>query len=93
MGTAIGVESHLYGPECMSCFTAMTNEKTKLLFIDAEGFDLYMKPELSLHYEQIFDFYRKQPFIKNFQSSFSELLPLVMATKSKQVMKDTIVVE
>jgi len=51
VGTLIGVESQLYGPECMSCFTAMTNEKTKLLFIDAEGFELYMKPELSLHYE------------------------------------------
>ena len=44
VGTLFGVESHIY-PDCMSCVTAMTDEKTKLLFIDKEGVDTYLKDD------------------------------------------------
>ena len=93
VGTTVGVESHLYGPDCTSCFTAVTNEKTKLLFIDAEGFEKYLKQDLLMHYDSVFEFYRKQPFIKNSNCSFKDLLPLIMSTKYKSVLDETIIVE
>jgi hypothetical protein len=43
----------------MSCYTAMTDEKTKLLFIDKEGVDKYLKDDFLAQYETIFNFYRE----------------------------------
>ena len=42
VGSLVGVESHMYDG-CTALFTCKTNEKTKLLFIDKKGFDLYIK--------------------------------------------------
>jgi hypothetical protein len=82
VGTLFGVESHIY-PDCMSCVTAMTDEKTKLLFIDKEGVDKYLKEDFLAQYETIFNFYNEQMFLKATNPSFTELLPLVMMTKQK----------
>ena len=40
-----------------ACFTAKSNEKTKLLFIDKAGFDLYMKEYILAKHRKIIDFY------------------------------------
>ena len=45
VGTLIGAESHMY-EDCPALFTTKTNEKTKLLWIDKEGFDLYIRDYL-----------------------------------------------
>ena len=56
MGTLIGIESYLYD-DCPALFTAKSNEKTKLLFIDKEGFDLYLKDFLLVRHRKIMDYY------------------------------------
>jgi len=57
VGTLIGTESHMYD-DCLSAFTAMTNEKTKLLRIDKKGFSLYIKSFLLAKFEKLFTFYQ-----------------------------------
>jgi len=79
--------------ECMSPFTAMTNEKTKLLRIDKKGFELYMKSFLLANQEKLFTFYYNQMFLGETKSSFKRLLPLVAMTQIKKVMANTLVVE
>jgi hypothetical protein len=50
------METYLYDTE--SCFTVVTNEKTKLLFIDKEGFNKYLRADYLSFYNSIFQFYR-----------------------------------
>jgi len=45
VGTLVGIESHMY-EDCPALFTTKSNEKTKLLMIDKEGFEIYMKDYL-----------------------------------------------
>jgi len=63
VGTLIGIESHLY-EDCPACFTAKSNEKTKLLFIDKAGFDLYMKELILRKQRKIMDYYKQAIFLK-----------------------------
>ena len=42
VGKAFGMESHVYD-ECPAIFTIKSDEKTKLLMIDTEGFHKYVK--------------------------------------------------
>ena len=63
VGTLIGIESHLY-EDCPACFTAKSNEKTKLLFIDKAGFILYMKDYILAKQNKIMQYYQNALFLK-----------------------------
>ena len=56
VGSLVGVESHMYD-NFPALFTAKSNEKTKLLFIDKDGFDLYLKEFLIAKHRRILDYY------------------------------------
>jgi len=48
-------------------FTAKSNEKTKLLFIDKIGFDLYIKDFLMQKHKKILDYYQSTWWLKQTQ--------------------------
>ena len=62
VGTLVGIESHLYD-DCPACFTAKSNEKTKLLFIDKAGFDKYFKDFILERQRRILDYYQESIFL------------------------------
>ena len=92
VGTLIGIESHMY-KDCPALFTAKSNEKTKLLFIDKEGFDLYLKDFLMGRHRKIMNFYQSVIFLRNTQQSFHSLLRLVLMSEHKTVIANTCVLE
>ena len=92
IGTLIGIESHMY-EDCPGLFTAKTNEKTKLLFIDKAGFDLYLKEYLLGRHRKILDFYQNVVFLKNTKTTFRNLLRLVLMSEYKTVFANTCVVK
>lgn len=91
MGTLIGVESHMYD-DCTALFTAKSNEKTKLLFIDKAGFDLYLKDFLSVKHRKLMQYYQNAIFLKKTKETFRGLLKLVLMSESKQVQSNTCVI-
>ena len=76
----------------MACFTAKSNEKTKLLFIDKAGFELYMKDFLLGRHRRIIDFYQESIFLRKTSESFRSLLKLVLLSESKVVFANTRVI-
>ena len=84
VGTLIGVESHMY-EDCPALFTAKSNEKTKLLFIDKEGFDIYIKDYLMEKHRKILNFYQSLIFLKKTKETFRGILKLVLLSECKQV--------
>ena len=74
-------------------FTAKSNEKTKLLFIDKTGFDMYIKELLIAKHRKILQHYQSTYWLKNTQQSFRGLLKLVMMSECKSVFANTCVVQ
>lgn len=91
VGSLIGIESHLYD-DCPAVFTAKTNEKTKLLFIDKEGFDLYLKDYLLEKHRKIMNYYQRLNFIKQTKETFRGLLRLTLMSECKSVYANSCVV-
>jgi len=52
VGTLVGIESHMY-EDCPALFTTKSNEKTKLLMIDKEGFEMYIKDYLLAKHQKV----------------------------------------
>ena len=77
VGSLIGVESHMYD-ECPNLYTAKSNEKTKLLFIDKEGFNTYLRDLLLKKQKKIMNFYQNAIFLQKTVESFKGLLRLVL---------------
>lgn len=91
VGTLIGIESHMYD-DCSALFTAKSNEKTKLLFIDKAGFELYLKDFLLVKHRKLMQHYQYAVFLKKTKETFRGLLKLVLMSESKQVQSNTCVI-
>jgi hypothetical protein len=92
VGTLIGIESHLY-EDCPALFTAKSNEKTKLIFIDKAGFDLYFKDFLLKKQLKIMNFFQQVVFLQKTKVNFRALLKLVLMSEYKTVLANTCVVK
>lgn len=92
MGSLVGVESHLYD-NFPALFTAKSNEKTKLLFIDKNGFDLYLKDFLLAKQRKILNYYQSTFWLQSTQKTFRGLLKLVLLSECKTVFANTCVVQ
>ena len=91
VGSLVGVESHMYDG-CLALFTCKTNEKTKLLFIDKKGFDLYIKDFLLTKHQKVHQFYQNLTFLKETRQTFRGLLRLVLMTEMKKILAKTVAV-
>ena len=87
----VGVESHLYD-NCNNIFTIKSDEKTKLIMIDAEGFKKYVKDFVNQKHQRIINMYQSMPFLRNTTSTFQGLMQLVLLTDIRQIYADTLIV-
>ena len=78
---------------CLALFTCKTNEKTKLLFIDKKGFDLYIKDFLLAKHQKVHQFYQNLTFLKETRQTFRGLLRLVLMTEMKKILAKTVAVQ
>ena len=78
--------------DCPALFTAKSNEKTKLLFIDKEGFDLYIKDRFLAKHRKIMQFYQNSIFLKKTKETFRGLLKLVLMSECKPVQSNSCVI-
>ena len=92
VGTLVGIESHMY-EDCPALFTTKSNEKTKLLMIDAEGFEMYIKDYLLAKHQKVQQFYQSTLFLKQTKQTFRGLLKLVLMTEMKKVLAKTVAVQ
>ena len=83
VGTLIGVESHMY-EDCPALFTTKSNEKTKLLWIDKDGFEMYIKDYLLAKHQKVQQFYQSTLFLRETKQTFRGLLRLVLMTEMKK---------
>ena len=91
VGSLVGVESHLYD-NCNNIFTIKSDEKTKLIMIDAEGFKKYVKDFVNQKHQRIINMYQSMPFLRNTTSTFQGLMQLVLLTDIRQIYADTLIV-
>ena len=70
VGNLIGNDIHQY-PEMKNQYTAETSEKTKLIRIDKEGFNLYFKGFLESKYNKIINFLQSTGNLRRTRSNFN----------------------
>jgi adenosine deaminase len=92
LGSLIGTDIHLF-PGLVNLFTAETCEKTILIQIDKQGFNLFLKGFLAEKYDRFASFLKGFPFLKQTRANKKAFYSLVMMMNSKKVMANTIIVE
>lgn len=91
-GSLIGHTIHCYPELEGNQFTAETSEKTKLIRIDLEGFNRYMKGFLDAKHNKIITFLNTIGILKRTRSQFNSFMNLVTLFNSRKVMSNTVIV-
>ena len=73
-------------------YTSETSEKTKLIEIDKEGFNKYIKGFLETKYSKLITFLQTLGNLKRTRGDFSAFMNLVMMFNSRKVNQNTTMV-
>lgn len=91
-GSLIGHAIHCYPDMSGNQFTAETSEKTKLIRIDLEGFNRFLKGSLDSRHNKIISFIQTMGIIKRTRSNFNDFMNLVTLFNIRKVQSNTTIV-
>jgi hypothetical protein len=93
LGTLIGQDFH-FDNSLPNLYTSETSEKTKLIEIDKEGFNLYMRGYLQSRYDKIISLLNGAGgYLKSTRSNFGAFMNLVMMINTRKVLNNTIIIK